>query len=169
MSFHHVRSLKYQLNQQGFRLTYQRQTILYVFQALPPENWLDVRSLHAILQNSKEYISLSTIYQTLAVMTAIGILDVSQTINGHHSYRLHRKPSRHLLICRQCQYTIDFADEILTAIARDNIPLQDYQPLDFQFALYVLCPEAWQLHLTQSLTKRWTCNRRNQSSDEPEG
>lgn len=169
MSFHRVHSLKHQLNQQGFRLTHQRQVILYVFQALPPESWLDARSLHTILQNSKEYISLSTIYQTLAVMTAIGILDVSQTINGHHIYRLNRKPSKHLLICRHCQYTIDFTDEILTAIARDNIPFQDYQPLDFQFVLYVLCPEAWQLHRTQSLTKRWNCNRRNQSSEEPEG
>lgn len=167
MSFHHVRSLKLRLNQHGFRLTYQRQVILQVFQALPPERWLDARSLHTILQNSKEYISLSAIYQTLAVLTSVEILDVSQTINSHRNYRLNLKPSNHLLICRHCQHTIDFTDEILAAIARDKLPFQDYHLLDCQLILYVLCPEAWQRHLTKSLTSCWTCDRPNQSAEEP--
>lgn len=56
-----ISSLKAELNERGWRLTPQRETILQVFQNLPEGQHLSAEDLHVLLQADGEAISLSTI------------------------------------------------------------------------------------------------------------
>ncbi|WP_016866398.1 MULTISPECIES: Fur family transcriptional regulator [Fischerella] len=67
-------SLKAKLNAQGYRFTPQRQLIFQVFQTLPTGHHLSAESLHLLLVERGERMSLSTVYRNLKIMTRIGIL-----------------------------------------------------------------------------------------------
>ena len=61
-------SLKAELNEKGWRMTPQRETILTAFQDLQQGKHLSVEDLHYLLSEAGNDISLSTIYRTVKLM-----------------------------------------------------------------------------------------------------
>lgn len=82
MSMYTAASLKAELNDRGWRLTPQRETILQVFQNLPEGNHLSAEDLCSVLEEQGSPISLSTIYRTVKLMARMGILRELELAEG---------------------------------------------------------------------------------------
>ncbi|NEQ26045.1 MAG: transcriptional repressor, partial [Microcoleus sp. SIO2G3] len=113
MAIYTATSLKAELNERGWRLTPQRETILQVFQNLPEGNHLSAEDLYNYLHRQGENISLSTIYRTLKLMARMGILRELELAEGHKHYEINQPAPHHHhhLICVRCNKTIEFKND----------------------------------------------------------
>lgn len=135
-------SLKAELNERGWRLTPQRETILEIFQNLPTGNHLSAEDLYNLLQNQGENISLSTIYRTLKLMARMGILRELELAEGHKHYEINQ-PSphhHHHLICVRCNKTIEFKNDSILKTGTKTAQKEGYHLLDCQLIIHAICP-----------------------------
>jgi Fur family transcriptional regulator, ferric uptake regulator len=143
-------SLKAELNEKGWRLTPQRETILQVFQNLDSGKHLSAEDLFEVLQAQKAGISLSTIYRTLKLMARMGILRELELAEGHKHYEINQ-PSpyhHHHLICVRCNKTIEFKSEPILKIGSKVAEKEGFELLDCQLSVHAVCP-ACQRSLTR--------------------
>lgn len=142
MSFYTSTSLKAELNDRGWRLTPQRETILNVFQHLPRGKHLSAEELYALLEGEGEGISLSTIYRTLKLMSRMGILRELELAEGHKHYELNQPYPyhHHHLICVRCNNTIEFKNESILKIGTRTAKKEGYHLLDCQLTIHAVCP-----------------------------
>ncbi|MBW4466489.1 MAG: transcriptional repressor [Pegethrix bostrychoides GSE-TBD4-15B] len=170
MASHTPASLKALLNQRGFRLTPQRQTILHIFQTLPQGNHLSAEELHNILVAQGERISLSTVYRTLHVMAFMGVLRELELAEGHKHYELNSPDphQHHHLVCVQCNRTLEFESDLIDRIGTKQAEAEGYHLLDCQLTIYIVCPDAMQQGWSHSLPRDWVCNRMMQMRPDPE-
>ncbi len=159
MPSHTPASLKALLNQRGFRLTPQRQTILHIFQTLPQGNHLSAEDLHKILVTQGERISLSTVYRMLHVMAYMEILRELELAEGHKHYELNSPDPHQHLVCVQCNRTLEFESDLIDRIGTKQAELEGYHLLDCQLTIYIVCPEAMQQGWSHSLPRDWVCSR----------
>lgn len=161
MASHTPASLKALLNQRGFRLTPQRQTILHIFQTLRQSNHLSAEDLHNILVAQGERISLSTVYRTLHVMAYMGILRELELAEGHKHYELNSPDphQHHHLVCVQCNRTLEFESDLIDRIGTKQAEAEGYHLLDCQLTIYIVCPEAMLQGWSHSLPRDWVCSR----------
>ncbi len=170
MASHTPASLKALLNQRGFRLTPQRQTILHIFQTLPQGNHLSAEELHNILVAQGERISLSTVYRTLHVMAFMGVLRELELAEGHKHYELNSPDphQHHHLVCVQCNRTLEFESDLIDRIGTKQAEAEGYHLLDCQLTIYIVCPDAMQQGWSHSLPRGWVCSRMMQMRPDPE-
>ena len=142
MSPYSESSLKAELNERGYRLTPQRQTILHIFQTLPKGKHLSAEDLHTLLKQQNERISLSTVYRTLHLMAYMGILRELELAEGHKHYELNRPypEHHHHLVCVYCNRTLEFKNEGVSSIGAKEAEAEGYYLLDCQLTLYVTGP-----------------------------
>ncbi|MBD1924229.1 transcriptional repressor [Microcoleus sp. FACHB-831] len=142
MSFYTAGSLKAELNELGWRLTPQRETILNVFQHLPRGQHLSAEDLYDLLQDEGESISLSTIYRTLKLMARMGILRELELAEGHKHYELNQPYPHHHdhLICVRCNKTIEFKNDSILKIGTRTAKKEGYHLLDCQLTIHAVCP-----------------------------
>ncbi len=136
-----ITSLKAELNEKGWRLTPQRETILQVFQNLSKGNHLSAEDLYNLLKTDGEAISLSTIYRTLKLMARMGILRELELAEGHKHYELNQ-PSyhHHHLICVRCNKTIEFKSDSILKVGVKTAQKEGYHLLDCQLTIHAVCP-----------------------------
>ena len=161
MAFYTNDSLKAELKKQGFRLTSQRQTILNIFQALPQGKHLSAEDLHQLLEKNKEKISLATIYRTVKLMARMGILRELELAEGHKHYEINRPAPQHHhhLVCVQCYKTVEFTNDAVLKMCGKKATASQYEMLDCQMTLHVVCPEAFAQGWPSSLPSDWVCPR----------
>ncbi|MEB3829578.1 Fur family transcriptional regulator [Phormidium sp. CCY1219] len=142
MSFYTAASLKAELNERGWRLTPQRETILQVFQNLPKGEHLSAEDLYELLQERKERISLSTIYRTVKLMARMGILRELELAEGHKHYEINQPypHHHHHLICVRCNKTIEFKSDSILKIGNKTAKKEGYHLLDCQLTIHAICP-----------------------------
>lgn len=135
-------SLKAELNERGWRLTPQRETILQVFQNLPEGKHLSAEDLYNVLQTDGEQISLSTIYRTLKLMARMGILRELELAEGHKHYELNQPypHHHHHLICVRCNKTIEFKSDSILKVGTKTAQKEGYHLLDCQLTIHAVCP-----------------------------
>lgn len=142
MTAYTASSLKAELNERGWRLTPQRETILEIFQNLPEGNHLSAEDLYTLLQSQGEKISLSTIYRTLKLMARMGILRELELAEGHKHYEINQ-PSphhHHHLICVRCNKTIEFKNDSILKMGTKTAQKEGYHLLDCQLIIHAVCP-----------------------------
>lgn len=142
MTTYTASSLKAELNDRGWRLTPQRETILQVFQNLPEGNHLSAEDLYDHLAQQGENISLSTIYRTLKLMARMGILRELELAEGHKHYEINQ-PSphhHHHLICVRCNKTIEFKNDSILKTGTKTALKEGYYLLDCQMTIHAICP-----------------------------
>lgn len=142
MTAYTASSLKAELNERGWRLTPQRETILEIFQNLPTGNHLSAEDLYNLLHNQGENISLSTIYRTLKLMARMGILRELELAEGHKHYEINQ-PSphhHHHLICVRCNKTIEFKNDSILKTGTKTAQKEGYHLLDCQMIIHAICP-----------------------------
>ncbi len=137
-----AKSLKAELNERGWRLTPQRETILNAFQELPEGRHLSAEELHELLEQQQEGISLSTIYRTLKLMARMGILRELELAEGHKHYELNQPypHHHHHLICVRCNKTIEFKNDSVLKMGIKQADKEGYQVLDCQLTIHAVCP-----------------------------
>ncbi|MGH1393550.1 MAG: Fur family transcriptional regulator [Trichormus sp.] len=84
-----VHSLRVKLNAQGYRLTPQRQLIFEIFQTLPTGSHVSAESVHLLLFERGERMSLSTVYRILKIMTNMGIIRELELAQAQKNYELN--------------------------------------------------------------------------------
>lgn len=142
MSFYTASSLKAELNERGWRLTPQRETILQVFQNLPKGEHLSAEDLYELLQEEGERISLSTIYRTVKLMARMGILRELELAEGHKHYEINQPypHHHHHLICVRCNKTIEFKSDSILKVGMKTTTKEGYHLLDCQLTIHAVCP-----------------------------
>ncbi|WP_254564487.1 Fur family transcriptional regulator [Oscillatoria sp. HE19RPO] len=142
MSFYTASSLKAELNERGWRLTPQRETILQVFQNLPKGEHLSAEDLYELLQEEGEAISLSTIYRTVKLMARMGILRELELAEGHKHYEINQPypHHHHHLICVRCNKTIEFKSDSILKVGIKTTTKEGYHLLDCQLTIHAVCP-----------------------------
>lgn len=142
-SVYSASSLKAELNERGWRLTPQRETILHIFQDLPQGEHLSAEDLHARLVDEGESISLSTIYRTLKLMARMGILRELELGEGHKHYEINQPypHHHHHLICVRCNATIEFKNDVVLKAGAKLAEKEGYHLLDCQMTIHAICPK----------------------------
>ncbi len=135
-------SLKSELNERGWRMTPQRETILQIFQDLPKGEHLSAEDLYNRLQQMGEKISLSTIYRTLKLMARMGILRELELGEDHKHYEINQPypHHHHHLICVKCNKTIEFKSDSILKIGSKTANKEGYHLLDCQLTIHAVCP-----------------------------
>uniref|UniRef100_B8HRG8 Ferric uptake regulation protein n=1 Tax=Cyanothece sp. (strain PCC 7425 / ATCC 29141) TaxID=395961 RepID=B8HRG8_CYAP4 len=143
MTLYTATSLRAELNERGWRLTPQRETILNIFQNLPPANHLSAEDLYNCLQEQGHSISLSTIYRTVKLMARMGILRELELAEGHKHYELNQPYPyhHHHLICIKCNKTIEFKSDAVLKIGSKTAQKEGYHLLDCQLSIHAICPQ----------------------------
>ena len=162
-------SFKAELNEKGWRLTPQRQTILQVFQDLPEGKHLSAEELHSLLQGQGEKISLSTVYRTLKLMARMGILRELELAEGHKHYEINQPypHHHHHLVCIQCNKTLEFKDNSILKVSLKQTEKAGLHLLDCQLTIHTVCPEALRQGWPSLLPSNWSCLRAlTQSAEE---
>ena len=136
-------SLKAELNEKGWRLTPQRETILQVFQNLSEGKHLSAEDLYEVLKAEGEGISLSTIFRTLKLMARMGILRELELAEGHKHYELNQPypHHHHHLICVRCNSTIEFKNDSILKIGSKTAQKEGFHLLDCQMTIHAVCPK----------------------------
>ncbi|MEM9904338.1 MAG: Fur family transcriptional regulator [Cyanobacteria bacterium P01_D01_bin.44] len=134
-------ALKAELNARGYRSTPQRQKILNILKALPQGRHLSAESLHGILREQGEKISLSTVYRTLHLMVYVGLLRELEFAEGRKHYELNRplREHHHHLVCVHCGQTLEFTEALIDRIGDTQAEDAGYLVLDCQLTLYGVC------------------------------
>ena len=135
-------SLKSELNERGWRMTPQRETILQIFQDLPKGEHLSAEDLYNRLQQMGEKISLSTIYRTLKLMARMGILRELELGEDHKHYEINQPypHHHHHLICVKCNKTIEFKSDSILKVGSKTANKEGYHLLDCQLTIHAVCP-----------------------------
>ena len=137
------KSIKSLLNDHGLRFTPQRRIILSHFQALPPGEHLRADDVHQYLKDQGERISLSTVYRTLHVMANLGLLRELELSEGSKYYELNHPyiKQHHHLVCIDCGSVLEFEDESIAQIGRQQARSEGFHLLDSQLTIYAVCAE----------------------------
>lgn len=130
------------LNQEGFRLTRQRQQILGIFRALPDGDHLGAEDIYQHLCAAGETIGVSTIYRALHLMVKMGFLRELDLAEGRKLYELATPfiDQHHHLVCVQCGAVQEFEDASMATIGLDETEKHGFALLDCQFTVYAVCP-----------------------------
>jgi Fur family ferric uptake transcriptional regulator len=143
MTVYTTGSLKAELNERGWRLTPQRETILHIFQELPQGEHLSAEDLYQRLEIEGEGISLSTIYRTLKLMARMGLLRELELGEGHKHYEINQPypHHHHHLICVRCNATIEFKNDSILKIGAKTAQKEGFNLLDCQLTIHAVCPK----------------------------
>lgn len=141
-SSRNLEQLKTLLNQEGFRLTRQRQKILEIFRSLPEGDHLGAEEIYQTLTNAGETIGISTIYRALHLMVNMGLLRELDLAEGRKLYEL-ATPSvheHHHLVCVQCGAVQEFEETSMATVGVQEAERHGFALLNCQFTVYAVCP-----------------------------
>lgn len=136
--------LKSLLNQEGLRLTNQRQEIVALFTtSFVDDKHLSAEEIHHQLSRQGQKISFSTIYRTLHVMVDIGILREIELAEGRKYYELNAPfaSQHHHLVCVQCGEVHEFEDERVINVSQKETLERGFSLLNCQFTVYGICAQ----------------------------
>ncbi|PZU94948.1 MAG: transcriptional repressor [Leptolyngbya sp.] len=135
-------ALKAELNERGWRMTPQRETMLKTFQNLPESTHLSAEDLCDLLEKEGEPISLSTIYRNLKLMARMGILRELELAEGQKRYEINQPAPHHHhhLICVRCNKTIEFKNDSVLKVGAKTADRSGYHILDCQLLIHGICP-----------------------------
>ncbi|MEL6491230.1 MAG: Fur family transcriptional regulator [Cyanobacteria bacterium J06621_3] len=135
-------ALKSELQERGWRMTPQRETILKTFQQLPEGEHLSADALCDLLKNNGSPVGIATVYRTLKLMSRLGILRELELAEGQKRYEINQ-PSphhHHHMLCVGCNKTIEFRDDSVLKIGAQMATQSGYQLLDCQLFVHAVCP-----------------------------
>lgn len=133
--------LKSLLNQEGFRLTSQRQKILSLFEEEFTDHHLSAEEIHQKLVEKGEKISFSTIYRALHIMVDLSLLRELELAEGRKFYELCTPLAHqhHHLVCIQCGGVNEFTDDQITQVSSRETVRFGFSFVNSQFTVYGVC------------------------------
>jgi Fur family ferric uptake transcriptional regulator len=134
--------LKSRLNQEGLRLTNQRQEVFDLFTtSFADDKHLSAEEIHQQLSQRGQTISFSTIYRALHVLVDIGILREVELAEGRKYYELNAPfaSQHHHLVCIQCGEVHEFEDDRVINVSQRETLERGFSLLNCQFTVYGIC------------------------------
>jgi Fur family ferric uptake transcriptional regulator len=137
------RLLRSILNQEGRRLTNQRQKILALFENPASSKHLSAEEIRQQLIDQGDTISFSTIYRTLHVMVEMGLIKEVGLADGRKYYELSNPLSKehHHLVCVQCGAVQEFDDNQVIVAAQKETETRGFSLSNCQFTVFGICPQ----------------------------
>lgn len=135
-------AMRAELNERGWRMTPQRETLLKTFQNLPEGTHLSAEELCDLLRDGGDSVSLSTIYRNLKLMSRMGILRELELAEGQKRYEINQPAPHHHhhLICVRCNKTIEFKNDSVLRVGAKTAEKSGYHLLDCQLLIHAVCP-----------------------------
>lgn len=135
--------LRMLLNQEGFRVTEQRQKILEVMREVPEGDHLSAEGVYQKLTENGEKIGFSTIYRALHLLVDLGILRELALSEERKFYEFcdPLTEAHHHLICAQCGTVQEFEDATVLTLGSNEAINRGFSVLDCQFTVHGLCPK----------------------------
>jgi Fur family ferric uptake transcriptional regulator len=133
--------LKMLLNQEGFRLTHQRQKILEVIKKAPEGNHLSAEDVYQQLSDNGETIGVSTIYRALHLLVNLGLIRELALSDERKFYELCHPlvNAHHHMVCAQCGKVHEFEDTLILDLGSEEAVRRGFSLIDCQFTVYVVC------------------------------
>jgi Fur family ferric uptake transcriptional regulator len=128
-------------NESAKRRGQARKFISELIQNLPQGIHLTAGEVYDRVQQAGLNLSLSTVYRTLGLLKAEGVV---QALSGEHGsrYEAHDDDYDHdHLICLSCGYTVEFVDDLLKGFGQVLAKKSGYEFKSSRFDLYGLCQE----------------------------
>jgi len=100
------------LRRHGYRLTPQRQLIFAIVQEA--HEHLCAEEVYRRVREYQPFVSLSTVYRTLELLKALGLVREVALGAGKSYYEPASGGEHHHLLCRSCGAVIHIADELLS-------------------------------------------------------
>lgn len=113
------------LRQKGYRLTKQRQKIIDII--AKSEQHLSADQILTIAQQHDPSLNLATVYRTLELLTAQGLVSHVDLGDGHLVYATSRHGPHIHLVCRSCGRVIDANYQMIALLGQ-----QLYEQYGFQ-------------------------------------
>lgn len=135
-------TLKSLLNQEGFRLTHQRQKILEALKDVAAGDHLSAEKIYQKLSERGENIGVSTIYRALHLMVDLGFLRELGLAEDRKYYELSTPliNQHHHLVCTQCGTIQEFEENFILQAALEEAIRQGFSPVSCEFTVLAICP-----------------------------
>jgi Fur family ferric uptake transcriptional regulator len=138
--------LRSSLHHRGQRVTPQRQRVLNLFERLGEGSHLSAEEVHQCLLRAEERVSLATVYRTLRLLSAMGLLQELELPEGGRRFELARDHHRqhHHLVCVRCGRTEEFENAAVLAAGQAAASMQGFSLLECVLNVRALCPSCTQ-------------------------
>ncbi len=110
------------LQEKGYRLTPQRMLVIEALHSA--DGHISAEEIYGQLHARYPYSNISTVYRTLELLKALGLVTESNFGEGRVRYHAAEKGHHHHLVCRSCGKIIDLHESALYPL-KDTL-LRDY-------------------------------------------
>ena len=122
---------------QGYRMTPQREMIL---DAIHREGHVTADEIYQRVCAKTQAINLATVYRTLELLKALGIVTAIDTGDGCVHYELAGEQPHHHLVCEGCGYTLELERDVLLPLERELLRRYGFVMNLNHLALFGTCP-----------------------------
>lgn len=140
------------LRKRGYRLTPQRHMILSVIQE--SQEHLSIDQIAKLVQQRNPYVSLSTIYRTLELLTRLGLVRESHLPGEQQHYEAAEGQAHHHLVCRRCRMTIHLDQELLGNLHEQLQEQYHFHDLTLDLVAAGYCTPCWNLLQQEGLAEQ---------------
>lgn len=122
----------------GYRMTPQREMIL---EAIHNEGHITADAVYQRVHAKSPAVNLATVYRTLELLKALGIVTAIDMGEGCILYELAGEHPHHHLVCEGCGHTVELDNDILQPLEQELCRRYGFQVNLNHLALFGKCPE----------------------------
>ena len=137
------------LQKRGYRLTPQRYLILQVIRDAKEHISLD--QIAERVQKLNPRVSLSTVYRTLELLQAVGMVHEHHLPGEPPHYEIPQGNTHHHLVCQNCHKVVHLDDNLLGNLPDQLQARYHFHDLTLNLVASGYCDDCW--HLLQHIPK----------------
>lgn len=137
------------LHNQGSHLTRQRLLVLEILNEVPGH--LDAGMIYQEAKKRDKRISLATIYRSLAVLKAAGLVEENRLGEEHGHFETLQNPQHYHFTCLSCGKVTEFETTRILDLVRELSEQSDWQVTKTLFHLQGYCTDCWKNELNTNI------------------
>ncbi len=126
------------VRKKGYRLTPQREMIL---EAIHAEGHITADAIYQRVRATSPAVNLATVYRTLELLKALGIVTAIDTGDGCTHYELAGDQPHHHLVCEGCGTILELDCDVLAPLEEELCRRYGFQMNLSHLALFGTCPK----------------------------
>lgn len=143
LSSQEIERLKYNLKQNGYKLTPQRRAILDIIIKNEGAH-LTVEEIYDLVKLECPEIGLATVYRTIQLLEMLDVISRINLNDGCNRYELiheYENHKHHHLICNNCGKIIEVEEDLLENLEHGIEEKYEFEIKDHSLKFYGLCKE----------------------------
>lgn len=136
-----IEEIQKKLQEEGFKLTQQRQATVEILLEHPNE-LLTAEEIYMFVKQKNPDIGLATVYRTLEILTELAIITRNLFEDGIGRYHLKNHVSHHFahhLLCVKCGQIEEVEQDLLVDVEAKVLELFQFQVLDHRLTFHGIC------------------------------